>query len=338
MLRLGPLAVRLRPRALFAGLVLLAGLAVTSVLALGGGEVELTGREVLAVLVGQGEPGPEFIVGTLRLPRLLTGIAVGAALGASGALLQGMARNPLVSPDIIGFTSGAATGAISALILGADSLFQIGLGALVGGAAASVLVYVLAHRHGGTGTRLVLIGIGVTAALVSVNTYLISKAPVHDAVAAQAWLVGGLNNRGWDHVLVMAGALAVLAPAAAVAAARLNALELGDTTARALGANAESDRRLLLCTSVGLAAVATAVAGPVAFVAFAAPHLVRPLTAATRPGPFTAAGMGALLLAGCDVATQRLFRPVPLPVGVLTAALGGLYLVWVLAFGQRGRL
>jgi iron complex transport system permease protein len=235
-------------------------------------------------------------------------------------------------------TSGAATGAISALILGADSLFQISLGALAGGTVASVLVYVLAHRRGGTGTRLVLIGIGVTAALVSVNSYLISKAPVHDAVAAQAWLVGGLNNRGWDHVLVMAGTLAVLTPVAAVAAWRLNVLEIGDTTARALGANAEADRRLLLGTSVAFAAIATATAGPVAFVAFAAPHLVRPLTAAARPGPFTAAGMGALLLAGCDLAAQRLFSPVPLPVGVLTAALGGLYLTWILATGQRARL
>lgn len=334
----GPLAFRVRPRAIVAGLVLLVCVAVVSVIALTTGEVKLSAGQVLAVLGGSGEPGADFIVGTLRLPRLLTGIAVGSALGASGALLQGMARNPLVSPDIIGFTSGAATGAIVSLIVGADSLLHIGLGALAGGAAASMAVYLLAYRLGGTGARLVLVGIGTTAALTSLNAYLISKAPVYDAVAAQAWLVGGLNNRGWDHVTMLAVALAILLPIAAIAAWRLNTLELGDTAALALGARAETDRRVVLGVSVALAAAATAIAGPVAFVAFAAPHLIRPLTGATRPGPFTAAGMGALLLTASDVASQRLFQPVALPVGVITAGVGGLYLTWMLASNRKGRL
>lgn len=338
VLRGGPLAIRLRPRVAIAGVSLLAGLAIVTVIALTTGDVDISVAQVLEVLSGNGSPGADFIVGTLRLPRLLSGLAVGAALGASGALLQGMARNPLVSPDIIGFTGGAATGAITSLVLGADSLLQIGLGALAGGAAVSVLVYVLAYRRGGTGTRLVLVGIGTTAALASLNAYLISKAPIYDAIAAQAWLVGGLNNRGWDHVTMLAGALAILLPVAAMAAWRLNALELGDTTAQALGARAEADRRLVLAVSVALAAAATAIAGPVAFVAFASPHLVRPLTGAARPGPFTAAAMGALLLTASDVASQRLFHPVALPVGVITAGLGGLYLTWMLASNRKGRL
>ncbi|WP_018348692.1 FecCD family ABC transporter permease [Longispora albida] len=332
--RLGPVALLLKPRTVLAGFVLLAGIAAVTVTALGTGEVDLTLDEIVAVLTGDGEPGPQFIIETLRLPRALTALTVGAALGASGALLQGMARNPLVSPDIIGFTSGSATGAIVSFILGADSLMQVGAGALAGGTAASLLVYLLAYRRGGTGPRLVLVGVGATAALTAFNSYLISKAPIHDAMAAQSWLVGGLNNRGWDHVTVMAAALAVLMPLVAVAAFRLRALELGDTTAQVLGARAEASRLLLLCTSVGLAAMATAIAGPVAFVAFAAPHLTRPLTGG-RPGPFAAAGMGALLLAGCDVATQRLFSPVPLPVGILTAGLGGCYLAWMLATSRR---
>ncbi|HEX5740570.1 MAG TPA: iron chelate uptake ABC transporter family permease subunit [Pilimelia sp.] len=335
LVSVGPLAVRLHLRPALAAAGLTAALAAVATLALMTGDFPLTAGEVWRALRGSGDGGSAFIVTTLRLPRLLTGLLVGAALGLSGALLQGLARNVLASPDIIGFTSGAATGAILAFVLGAGSLVLIGAGAVAGGLLAAVAVYTLAHRHGNTGTRLVLVGIGVTAGLTSVNSFLISRAPLHDAVAAQAWLVGGLNNRGWEHARPVGAALIVLAPLAVAVARRLTVLEFGDDPAAALGVPAERTRRLLLAVAVSLAAVATASAGPVAFVALAAPQLARRLAGPARPSPLTAALTGALLLAASDVLTQRLFAPTPLPVGILTAGLGGLYLTWILAAGWR---
>ncbi|GAA2526667.1 FecCD family ABC transporter permease [Pilimelia columellifera] len=336
-LRIGPLSLRPHPRSTLVAAALAVALVGAAVVALTTGEYPLTGAEIIDALRGSATPGVDFIVTTLRMPRLLTGALVGAALGVSGALLQSLARNPLASPDIIGFTSGAATGAIAAFALGADSILRVGLGALAGGTIAAVAVYLLAYRRGGAAGRLVLVGIGVSAALTSVNAFLITRAPLHDAIAAQAWLVGGLNNRGWGHAAPVAAALAVLLPAAIIAGRRLRPLELGDDAAGALGVRAEPSRRMLLVISVALAAVATASAGPVAFVALAAPQLARRLAGAARPALIGSALMGALLLAASDVLAQRLFTPTPMPVGIVTAGLGGLYLTWLLAAGWRGR-
>jgi iron complex transport system permease protein len=314
---------------------MLAGITGVGTLALMTGDFPLAAREVWVALLGTGDGGSEFIVTTLRLPRLLTGLLVGMALGASGAILQSMARNVLASPDIIGFTSGAATGAIAAFVLGAGSLLLVGTGAVLGGSITAGAVYALAYRHGNTGTRLILVGIGVTAALTSINSFLITRAPLHDAIAAQSWLVGGLNNRGWEHVRLVGLALVVLLPLALAVGRRLTVLEFGDAAAGALGVPGEPSRRILLTIAVALAAVATAAAGPVAFVALAAPQIARRLAGRSRPAIGTAALTGAFLLAASDLLTQRLFAPNPLPVGILTAGLGGTYLIWLLATGWR---
>jgi iron complex transport system permease protein len=331
----GPVSGRLHLRPVLVAGGLAVVIAAVGTLALMTGDFPLTGGEVWAALLGAGDGAGEFVVITLRLPRLIAGLLVGAALGMSGAVLQAMARNPLASPDIIGFTSGAATGAVVAFIIGAGSLFWVGIGAVAGGVVTAGAVYALAFRHGSTGTRLILVGIGATAALTSINSFLITRAQLHDAIAAQAWLVGGLNNRGWDHVNQIGSTLLVLVPLGLVVGRRLTALELGDAPAGALGVPAEYSRRLLLAVAVALAAVATAAAGPVTFVALAAPQIARRLAGRSRPALATAALTGALLLAVSDLLTQRLFAPNPLPVGILTAGLGGMYLVWMLAVRWR---
>ncbi|GGP64471.1 FecCD family ABC transporter permease [Saccharothrix coeruleofusca] len=334
-IRTGPLSLRVSERAVLTCLAVAALTAVTAVTTMVTGDFPLTVGEVLSTFVGQGDGASEFVVLTLRLPRLLTGLLVGAALALSGAILQSLSRNPLASPDIIGFTQGSATGAIAVIVLFQGGMTAVATGSAVTGLLTSAAVYLLALKRGVQSSRLVLIGIGVSAMMLSVNSYLITRATLEGALAAQAWLVGGLNNRGWDHVRVIAAALAVLLPCALWLGRRLALLEMGDTAATGLGVDVERTRLALLAVAVGLAAVATAVAGPITFVALAAPQLARRLTGASGPGLAAAALVGGLLLVVGDLAVQRLFPTTPLPVGIATGAIGGLYLVWLLATEWR---
>jgi iron complex transport system permease protein len=278
------------------------------------------------VLAGGGDPAAEFIVETLRLPRVLTALLVGAAFGVAGAIFQSISRNPLGSPDIVGFTMGSVSGALIVILVLDGSSGQVALGAVAGGLVAAAAVYLLALRGGVQGYRLVLVGIGVSAMLFSLNNYLITRATREDAFQAAHWMVGSVNGRGWEHVWPVAAALAVLVPCALLLARPLALLEMGDDAARA--------RLGLVLIAVALTAVATASTGPVAFVALAAPQLARRLTRSAAPGMLAAASMGALLLAASDLAAQRLLS-LDLPVGVMTGALGGVYLCWLLSRGWR---
>jgi iron complex transport system permease protein len=187
------------------------------------------------------------------------------------------------------------------------------------------------------GYRLVLMGIGVSAMLLAVNQYLITHADLHDAIAAQAWQVGGLNGRGWEHVQPIAWALLVLLPVAAYYSRRLGVLEMGDDAARALGVPVESTRFVLVMVSVILAAIGTAAAGPIAFVALAAPQIARRLAATASAGMLSSGLTGAFLLMASDLGVQRVFSDIQLPVGIATGVLGGLYLGWLLAHEWRKR-
>ena len=310
---------------------LTAALLALFVLSVGTGELSIPPGDVIATLMGGGDRSTRFIIETLRLPRALTGILVGASLGAAGAIFQSIARNPLGSPDVVGFVQGASAGAVLEIVVFGGGELAVAAGAVVGGVATAVLVYVLALRGGGVqGYRLVLIGIGIAAMLVAVTDYLLTRSTLEQAQAANVWLTGSLNGRGWEHVRPVAAALAILLPATALLARRLRMLELGDDLARALGVPVESSRLALIFVAVALAAVATASAGPVVFVALAAPQIARRLTRASGPGVACAALTGAALLLGADFASQRAFGPTQLPVGVVTGVGGGLYLIWLL--------
>ncbi len=323
-------SIRVDPRSVLVGLALLAGCVVVSVVALSTGDFHLSPGSVVRTLFGAGTPADAFIVRTLRLPRVLAALLVGAALGIGGALFQSLTRNALGSPDVVGFTTGAATGALLEILVFGGSALAVSGGSLVGGFAAAVVVYVLAYRGGVQGYRLVLVGLGIAAVLTSVNSFLLTRADLIEAQQAAVWLTGSLNGRSWDQVEPMAIALAVLAPLAVWAARDLRMLELGDDTARALGVHAERSRVVAMLAGVALTAAATATAGPIGFVALAAPQLARRLTGATGPGVVPAALMGALLLSVSDLGVQRLFGGSGLPVGVATGAVGGLYLGWLL--------
>ena len=328
------LSLRVHMRSLVVCALLLAAMLVAAVVSIGTGDFPLSAGDVVATLVGRGDPASEFIVETLRLPRVLTAVLVGAAFGIAGAIFQSISRNPLGSPDMIGFTVGSVTGAVLVILVIDGTTSQIAAGAIGGGLVTAVIIYVLALRGGVQGYRLVLVGIGVAAVLQAINAYLVARATREDAYEAAHWMIGSVNGRGWEHVAPMAAALAVLVPAALLLARPLALLEMGDDAARALGVSAERSRLALIFGAVGLTAGATASTGPIAFVALAAPQIARRLTRSATPGLIPAAIMGSLLLVTSDLAAQRLLS-IDLPVGVMTGALGGVYLCWLLRSGWR---
>ncbi|MEV6912693.1 iron chelate uptake ABC transporter family permease subunit [Amycolatopsis sp. NPDC051071] len=324
----GGLSLRVTPRAAIVVVVLAVAVFFLGAVSMTTGDYPLSVGEVIQTLFGFGDKSTEFIVTTLRLPRLLTALLVGGALAVSGAILQSLSSNPLGSPDFIGFTEGAAAGALLTITVVHGGMLQVSLGALVGGIVTATMIALLAFRRGVHAFRLILVGIGVNAMLIAFNSYLITRASWQDGLAAQAWLVGGLNGRGWEHVVPVAIAVAALLPLGFVYGRRLSLLEMGDDSAKGLGVPVERSRLVLIAVSVGLCSIATAAAGPIAFLALAAPQLAKRLTRSSGPGLAASALMGMLLLVLSDLVTQQLFPG--LPVGIVTGAIGGTYLAWLL--------
>ncbi|RKN47863.1 FecCD family ABC transporter permease [Micromonospora endolithica] len=335
----GGLSLRLRPRAVGVGATCALLTMVLGVVAIGHGDYPMSAADVLRTLTGGGTPAEDFIVTELRLPRLVTAMAVGAALALAGAVFQSLVRNPLGSPDMLGFTQGAATGALVVVVLGGSSTMLAGA-ALAGGLATGVLVYALTWRRGVHGYRLILVGIGLAAILTGVNGWLLTRAPLMDAARAVLWLTGSLDGRGWSQALPLLVALTVLVPLVLLAnGPALRLAEMGDDTASALGVRVPRLRLLVLGAAVLLVSLAAAATGPVSFLALTAPHLARRLTRAPGPNLLPSAALGALLLVAADLIAQRAVPGHQLPVGVVTGVLGGGYLVWLLATERRaGRL
>ena len=317
-------------------LILAALLVVVGCWSISVGDFPVPISDVVRTLVGRGTSSSEFIVGTLRLPRVLTGAMVGAAFGVSGAIFQSLAKNPLGSPDVIGFTFGSALGAVSVIVVvdGAGSL-AISAGAVAGGLAAALVVFVCAWRRGVQAHRLVLVGIGVGYALAAITDYLLTRANISDAQRATVWLTGSLNGRSWDHVRPVGVGLVVLLPLALWLGRSLRVLELGDDTAAALGVRLGRTRLTIVIVGVLLAALATASAGPIAFVALMAPPIARRLVHAPGITIVPTALVGALLTVSADLMARRLLAPLELPVGIFTAVLGAPYLLWLLTREAR---
>ncbi|MEU6672373.1 iron chelate uptake ABC transporter family permease subunit [Streptomyces sp. NPDC046727] len=331
----GGLSLRLDPRALIVVVLLLAAAGAAGVALIGTGDAKIPAADVLRTLAGNGTAYQDFIVNELRLPRVLVGLLVGASLGLGGALFQSVSRNPLGSPDVLGLSQGSTAGALVVIVLLSGSAAQVTMGALVGGLATGLAIYVLAWKRGVHGYRLVLVGIGVNAIATAVNGYLLTKADLVDAARAVVWMTGSLNGRDWDQVWPLLALCAVLVPLVLVNARGLRMMEMGDDIANALGVRVQRVRLVLMVSSVLLTAAATAAAGPVSFVALTAPQLARRLTRSPGPNLVPSLCMGAALLVAADWASQRAFGADQLPVGVVTGVLGGAYLLWLLVTERR---
>lgn len=336
--RLGRTGIRFATRAAQVNAALVAAAVVAAVVGIMIGDYGIGLDQVGASILGVADDQlAQYFVREVRLPRAVCALLVGAALGMSGAIFQTVSGNPLGSPDIIGFTTGAATGALVQIILLDGGTLAVAIAALLGGLATAAIVYGLSWRAGVAGFRLVLVGIGVGAALGAVNALLVVKASLEAAQTAAQWLAGSLNATLWPEARAVAIALAVLTPVAIGCSRALAQLPLGDETATGLGVRVERSRLVLVLVGVGLMGVATASTGPIAFVALAAPHLVRRLARTPGTGLIGSALMGAVLVLVSDIVARRLFAPTELAVGVITGSLGGLYLIWLLAI-ERKRL
>ncbi|MER6052321.1 iron chelate uptake ABC transporter family permease subunit [Streptomyces sp. NPDC001793] len=331
----GGLSLRMDLRAVLAGALLLAVAAAAAVALIGSGDFPMTPSEVLTTLTGGGTAGQEFIVHELRLPRVLVGLLVGAAFGLGGAVFQAVSRNPLGSPDMLGLSQGSSVGALVVIVWFHGEPFAVATGAVVGGVATGVAIFLLAWKRGVHGYRFILVGIGAAAMLYAVVLYLLTKSTIYDAARATTWMTGSLSGRDWSQVGPLAAVCAVLVPVVLLCARPLRMLEMGDDAAAALGVRTERVRITALLAAVVLVAAGTAAAGPISFVALTAPQLARRLTRSPGPNLLPAALMGAALLVGADWAAQRLFGADQLPVGVVTGVLGGGYLLWLLVVERK---
>lgn len=335
IVRVGPVSARASWRAVVVVTTLVVSSGIVAILAVGLGKYAVSPGDVLRVLVGTNSSFDRVVVLQWRMPRMVMALLVGAALGVSGAIFQALTRNSLGSPDIIGINSGAYTGALAVLATIGAGYYAVAAGALLGGLLTAVVVYLLSYRNGVAGYRLIVVGIAVSAVLSSVNQWIVIKLDFHTAVTASVWQQGTLNGLSWTQVVPMSVCLVVLTAALAAMGPRLPVLQMGDDAAGALGVRPEPARLGYLVIGVGLVALACAAAGPITFVALAAPQIARRLTASPGVGLGPSAAMGALLLLLSDLLAQQLFAGSELPVGAVTAALGGAYLVYLLVAQPR---
>jgi len=315
-------------------LLMLVSLAV-AVISLRSGAVTLDFTQVFNALTGSAPRNITMVVTEWRLPRVMMALLVGAALGISGAIFQSLMRNPLGSPDVMGFNTGAWSGVLVAMVLFGQHLTAITLAAMAGGILTSLIVWVLAWRDGIETFRLIIIGIGMRAMLMAFNTWLLLQASLETSLSAGLWFAGSLNGLTWAKTLPAAPLILLMFICALLLVKRMRLLEMGDDSACALGVSVERSRLMLMLVAVVLTAAATAIAGPISFIALVAPHIARRLSGTARWGLTQSALCGSLLLLAADLCAQQLFMPYQLPVGVVTVSLGGIYLIVLLVQESR---
>ena len=329
----GPIAAQIPWRVAILNSVLVAVILCLSIWALMQGDREYSAFQVIDTLLGGGTRSSRIFV-PLRAARIVAALLVGAALGLSGAIFQVISGNTLGSPDIIGFTNGAATGALLQIIVFNSGPVEVAAGAVIGGLATSLLVWLMTRHTGLRGFRLVLVGIGVGSTLAALNSLLVVRASLTQAQTAASWLAGSLNDIVWERSFALMIAMALVVPALLLVTRPLGAIRFGDNVAAGLGVSVNRYRVAALFIGVLLVSLATATTGPVAFVALAAPHIAKTLTKTTGVGFTSSALMGALLVFGSDL-IGRYVIPGGMQVGVVTGAIGGLYLMYLIYLERK---
>lgn len=326
--------VRRRRILVCSGLALVA-LAV-AVTGLSVGDYPLSLEQVWRTLWGGGERVEQYVLFQARLPRVLMGLVTGACLAVAGALLQSLLRNPLASPDLLGITGGSSVAAVFVLLILGITGPVLAVAAFVGGLAVAILLVAAGGRRGEAGFRLILAGIGVSFLCVAITNYLLVRAQVELAQAALVWVTGSLSSTSWSHVIVVLVVAVATTPAVVYAARWLPITQLGSSTAAGLGADATLVRVAAVGAAVLLTAVTCAFAGPISFIALCAPAIARSLLGHGALGVGASAVTGAALLTAADLVAQFAIPGMALPVGVVTGALGAVFLLWLLA-STKGR-
>ena len=329
----GPLSAQVPWRVLILNVALVALIAALAFWGMLQGDYKLAPEKVIPALMGEGKQ-IAVAFAQQRAARIVAALLVGAALGLSGAIFQVISGNALGSPDIIGFTNGAATGALLQIIVFNSGPVEVALGAVIGGLATSVLVWLLTRRTGLHGFRLVLVGIGVGSTLAAFNALLV-RASLTQAQTAASWLAGSLNDITWERTYALLGLLLVVTPLLLMLVRPLGAIRFGDQVASGLGVSVNAYRVAALFIGVLLVSLATATTGPIAFVALAAPHIAKTLSRSGGVGFTSAALMGALMVLGSDLIGRFAVPGRIIQVGVVTGAIGGLYLIYLIYLERK---
>ena len=326
---------RVPPVVVALALVTLAGIVIN----VGYGEYYIPPLNVLKTLLGidTGDRDYSFIINTLRLPRVLVAFLAGIGLAVSGTIFQGLARNPLAAPEIIGVSAGASLSAVTVIVLlPSVPAFVLPFAAFGGAFAAALLIYLLAWNKGSSPLRLILIGVGIAAVANALISVMLTFGNITSVSQALIWITGSVYGRGWEHIGSLLPWLAVFVPLALLLSGELNALHLGDDIARGLGSRVELVRGLLLLASVALVGSTIAAAGNIGFVGLIAPHLARRLVGPAHEGLLpTAAMIGGAIVVLADLLGRSLAAPIDLPCGVITAAIGAPYFLYLLYRSQK---
>ncbi|MFT3887633.1 MAG: iron chelate uptake ABC transporter family permease subunit [Arachnia sp.] len=337
-LRVGRFSARVEVRAVVVTAIVIVAALACAVWSLTLGSAGLGVSDLVAALSGTADARTTRTLLEWRMPRTVFALLGGAALAVGGAVFQSITRNPLGSPDIIGFSTGAYTGALLAMLFGAGGSLAMSLGALGGGILTGVVVYLFAYQRGVTGMRIIVVGIGVSLFLGAFNTWLLTTMRVEKAISAASWGSGSLLDIAWTHTIPVIIAVVIAVPALMLGETDMRMMEMGDDIGRGLGVSTDGVRVRMLLIAVALVAVVTASAGPIAFVALAAPQLAMRLCGTPGVRIIPSAALGGLLLLASDMVARTILAPTQLPVGVVTLCVGGAYLVWLLAAqGKRNR-
>lgn len=325
-------------RALFIVASLLLLLITFFIISTGSGEMKITAVDVVKAFFGYGTDMNQLVVNEFRLPRIITAVLVGMSLAVAGAILQGIIRNPLASPDIIGLTSGASAAVVGFLALFSDanhsltvSINWLPLAAFIGSTFIALLVYFLSWKNGVSPIRLVLIGIGIAALAQAVTTTLMIIGPIYRASQATIWMTGTVYGSEWSNVQILAPWSLVLIIISFVLARKLNIQELGDDLAKGVGSHVQKERLIFLLISTALTGGAVAFAGGIGFVGLMAPHIARKLAGSAFGSllPISAL-IGGLLVVIADLIGRTMFSPLEVPAGVFTAAIGAPFFIYLL--------
>lgn len=312
---------------------------VAMVMNLNRGEYPISPSDIVKTIlsIDTGNPDYTFVIYNLRLPRTLVAFMVGVALAISGTIFQGLTRNPLADPAFIGINSGASLAAVAIIVLFPSApISALPLSAFAGALFMAALIYSLAWNKGSSPLLFILLGVGLSAIADAFTTLLITFGEISDVSDALVWLAGSVYGRTWEQVFSLLPWLIIVVPMTLILARHLNALNLGDDVARGLGSRVEWQRGLFVLIGVVLVGASVTTAGNIKFVGLIAPHLGRQLVGPNHEGliPISAL-LGGMLVVAADLLGRTLFAPIEIPCGVVTAAIGAPYFLFLLISNRK---
>ncbi|MBH8571730.1 iron ABC transporter permease [Nostocaceae cyanobacterium CENA369] len=312
---------------------------VAMVMNLGRGEYPISPSDIVKTVlsIDTGNPDYAFVIYNLRLPRTLVAFMVGVALAISGTIFQGLTRNPLADPAFIGINSGASLAAVAIIVLFPSApISALPLSAFAGALFMAALIYSLAWNKGSSPLLFILLGVGLSAIADAFTTLLITFGEISNVSDALVWLAGSVYGRTWEQVFSLLPWLIIVVPMTLILARHLNALNLGDDVARGLGSRVEWQRGLFVLIGVALVGASVSTAGNIKFVGLIAPHLGRQLVGPNHEGliPISAL-LGGMLVVAADLLGRTLFAPIEIPCGVVTAAIGAPYFLFLLISNRK---